>query len=308
MSVDWRGLLDNARVPWRDRGKNTSRSNINVCCPWCRDDQGFHLGISLEKEAYYCFRRPEHAGHNFVALLVKLGQPRVEAVKLLNTYRGDRAAPREAPEPLPASKAMQAWERFLPAAEAPAIIDYIAARLFDQPEEVARRYDIRCASYGKWAYRMIMPIMLGGELRSWTGRGIRADMVPKYYTMDSHLEGLVYLPRPARRTLIITEGPLDALKLAAAGERLPMAAVALTGKQLNAPRLLNVQQLAEAGMTDRVLLCLDADTSSAEATRMIAELRGNLRLDVQRLKLPAGYKDAGAMPQQFATEWLQGIV
>lgn len=51
---DLRSILSNAGVPWRDRGSNTSKSHINVCCPFCGEIR-FHCGIHREQGWYHCF-------------------------------------------------------------------------------------------------------------------------------------------------------------------------------------------------------------------------------------------------------------
>ena len=305
MSVDWRGLFDSIRVPWKDRGKNTSRKNVNICCPFCRDDQGYHLGISEDKPAYYCFRQPEHASGNLIALLVKMGQPRTEAFRLLNEFSRLRLEPAEAPA-LPAGHASSAWERFASGEQSNRLLDYIEGRGFADPEQICRRYDIRQTSLGRWALRALLPMRLEGELKSWTGRALRAESIPKYLTHESGLEGLVYMPRPARDLTLLVEGPLDALKLAVAGESMPVSAIALTGKQLNGPRLWNIRQ-ALTGCT-RLGLALDAGVSRAVYSRMTSELRAGLPgIEVRAIFLPDDYKDAGEMPIADAQQWLAGL-
>lgn len=109
--IDLRGLFDNLRVPWRDRGANTSRGNVNICCPFCRDDYGYHMTISETREgAYYCYRRPqEHSGGNLVRVLVKLGASRTEAISLINNFAGSRATEHAGPE-IVAAVAPQIWQ------------------------------------------------------------------------------------------------------------------------------------------------------------------------------------------------------
>lgn len=308
MDVDWRSLFDAIRVPWRDRGANTSRKNVNICCPFCRDDQGFHMGVAEDGKGYFCFRRSgEHSGSNFVRLLVRLGQGRLEAIRLLNEYQSLHQRARAAPIPIPVDKQTKAWENFSPLGESDRQLDYLYSRGFDDPETVAERYDLRFSRAGKWAGRLLLPFRdIDGGLRGWTGRALQKDTQPRYLTQESGVEGLLYIPRAPRALLIAVEGPLDALKLAVAGEPLPIAVAALTGKHLSEPRLWRLRHLMRASTSFR--LCLDADTGFLERQRMLAELRGIANGEpVQRLILPEGYKDAGEMPLTIAAQWLRGI-
>lgn len=306
MAIDLRSLFNELRIPWKDRGANTSRKNVNICCPYCKDDQGWHMGVSEDSGYYYCFRRPQHAGHHLPFLLIKLGADRSDAVRLYNRHLTSKPTNREALEPKPLTQQLKAWEEFDPGALWNRPMDYLQSRGFDDPDTVAQRYDIRYTQRGAFRNRLLLPILEKGSVVAWTGRALGKDMVPKYLTESSGREGLVYQPRAHRHTLVICEGPLDALKLAVAGERYPVSAVALTGKQLNADRLAHL--LDGADEVERVLLCLDADTAIWEASRMLAELVGSFRgREVRRIKLPEDYKDPGELPMDEARAWLRGL-
>jgi hypothetical protein len=307
--LDVRGLMDALRVPWKDRGRNCSKGNVNICCPYCKDDYGYHLTVSEELGGlYYCYRRPnDHSGANPLNLVMRLGPNRKEAVRLLNHYQRGRtqlvAEAVKAPQQTALSKQWGFFEQITE--QHPNYADYLRSRGFDHPVGLARRYDLRCAAAGKWAGRVLIPFSEGPELVAWTGRAIRKDAELKYYTNQNGHEGLVYLPRPARHTLFVAEGPLDALKGAAATEELPIATAALTGKQLNAERLGRLKR--QAAEAQQIVLVLDADTRFAERSRMLAELKGAfLGRVVRSLALPAPFKDLGEMGLRDARNFLQG--
>jgi DNA primase len=200
---------------------------------------------------------------------------------------------------------LAAWERFEPAERCAAALDYLYHRGYDEPERVAARYDLRFARLGKWSGRLLLPLSDGEELRSWTGRAWGLDE-PKYLEQKSGLPGLVYSPRPARNTLLLVEGPMDALKLAVAGEDLPVAATALTGKAISPERLWRIVQLAKA--SQQILLALDSDAALAEAMRLLAELKAALPGKVvRRVKMPEHHKDPGEIPLYLAQQWLFGL-
>ncbi len=145
--IDWRGLLNELGVPFRERGKNISRDSIGVCCPFCGDDHNYHMNIAQDKEAFYCRRDPTHAGHSFVKLLSGFRVKYDEAKRLLHTFSGGEQY-KEAP-PKEAVDMSDKWARFKPL-ERPHT-DYLAKRHFPNAQAVADRYDLRCAYWGKWA-------------------------------------------------------------------------------------------------------------------------------------------------------------
>lgn len=304
--LDLRAIFDSAKIGWKDRGRNCSSGNVNICCPMCHEDTGFHMSVSEEDGAFYCFRRPrEHSGRNLPWILRKLGMSASDA-DLVVSRQGRRKRP--AKPPPPPVVANPAWERFKPIdADAGAYLSYIASRGFLDPLGVAQRYDLRFARMGKWAGRLLLPLTHDGVTLGWTGRAISKRDELKYLTEAGEHEGLVYLPRAARATLIVSEGPLDALKLAVAGERLPVAAVALTGKALIPERLARIQHAA-GNVVRQALLGLDEDTTLGERSRMMAELKLGFRhTPLTTLRMPKPYKDAGAIPQDEAEAFLKGL-
>lgn len=307
-ALDVRGLMDSLRVQWRDRGKNTSRGNVNICCPFCKDDYGFHLSISEDRGGvYYCYRRPnDHSGTNPLRLIQRLGATRPDSYTLLNRYMGRVAAETVAEPPPPLSKVRARWERFDTLTDQhDDVLDYLRSRGFLRPLDVATRYDLRVAAQGKWAQRLLFPLLEDGDIIAWTGRALTSALDPKYYTEMNGRDGLVYMPRVAREVLFTVEGPMDALKGAAASESLPVATAALTGKQLNAQRLGRLRRMA-GDTVKRVVMVLDADTRLAERSRMLAELKGAFpRIPVRAQALPTPFKDLGEMGIRDAAAFLQ---
>lgn len=304
MQIDWRGLLTTIRVPWVDRGANTSGGNVNIACPWCRNDPSHHLGISLHKEAFYCYREPNrHSGSSFIRLLVALRQPRVEAVRLLNQHR-ERVSAFVPTEPADPAKVRAAWDRFAPAAASTRCLNYLERRGFASPRTVAETYDLRVAPAGDWSGRILLPLHGSeGEPVSWTGRALSPELTPKYLVQQ--LQGsYLFKPdarKPIRHTLVLVEGPLDALKIANACRRAPYIVAALSGKHLGSGKLLQLRLLG----AERVLLAADADVSTSSVYQQIAELSQALRpRHIGRAKIPTGYKDPAEIPTEEILPWL----
>jgi hypothetical protein len=291
--IDWRGLLGSLGIDWKDRGANTSRGNVNVCCPFCGpDDDGYHMAISESIEAYHCYRSPRrHSGRSFMHLLTGMGLKRVDAVQALNRYRANMV---QAPAREVQDSPDRAWANMRTAAAAQPYLNYLGKRLFDDPARTAMTHDLRYAPEGKWAQRLLIPVYWKDELLTWIGRAIKPELTPKYYNRPCNDDSYIYVPRPQAKVQIIVEGPLDALKLAVALAGTDVSGVALCSKALNASKMLKLRSLPAQGWH----LMLDNDAPLADAFAMQRELAGALGgLYIGRLRPPSSFKDAGEMPE-----------
>lgn len=302
MAVDWKSLFSAMGVDWRDRGPNTTRHDVNICCPFCGDDYGYHLGVSLRSTAYFCFRNSEHGGRSAGWLLRHLGATSDEAESLLKEYSDGAEIPvtKSAARP---DDITRDWRKFHPASGSDACMDYLRSRGFSEPVVTSQRYGLRYAPIGKWARRLILPVTLDGSVVSWTARAIDEDRRPKYLMQSVVFPGLVYMPRLSRDTMVIVEGPLDALKIAACGLD-HVGAVALMGKALNSRKLLILTRLLAD--TRKVIFAPDADVDVIAAKRMqqLLALTRMGKPTIPTIKPPAPYKDAGAMPFNAIRPWV----
>ncbi len=305
LAIDWHGLLGHLRIEWQDRGANTSRGNVNIHCPWCAErDPSHHLSISEEREAYYCYRDRRHRGRSFLYLLNALGVDRVNGVHLLSEYHASRRILKvEKPKE---SNLQAAWNQFINAHERQSILDYLEAREFINPARLCRRYDLRYAENGLWAQRLLIPLHDEGQVVSWTGRAIRPGLEPRYRMAKNDNPGLVYCPRTPQETVLIVEGPIDALKIAAAMEGTGISSIALITNSINGGKALRIQQIAES--CSRVYVVLDRGMEAFHARTIAAALAlpGKQRY-ISRLELPSGVKDPGEMSIEGVRTWLKQI-
>jgi hypothetical protein len=303
--IDWRGLLSSIQIEWRDRGANWSRGNVNIRCPLCANDPSFHMRLNEEEPGFYCLRDGRHKGRNLVFLLGRMKIAQHEAQRLLQTYSSKKLNFAPAP-PSPApdlSKALMRWNRFQPAQDSPHCRAYLLAeRGFPRPAVTCATYDLRYAPEGEWAQRILLPIRdTEGEVVSWVGRAL-SKQAELRYKMEDAARSLIYMPRRARRRLIVVEGPFDALKIAAATEAEDIAPMALLGKALNSTKLMLINRLAEEAT--EVFQCMDEEVPIGESYATLRELQAALRRPVRRLKLPLGSGDAGALDFAQVREWL----
>jgi hypothetical protein len=303
--IDWKQLLTDYHIPWRDKGKNTSRKDVNICCPFCGDDTGFHMGISLDNPTnFYCFRGTRaHSGKSYPWLLSALGLNTMEITKVLKEYDNAYAIPEEVP-PDPKSITTR-WKRFDRASGSISMLTYLLDRGFPDADRVANQFDLRYAAEGKWAQRILFPFYERAEVVSWAGRAIRDSFTPKMLMQDNQHPGLIYTPirRPKDKGVLI-EGQFDALKCAAYREDyFPMA---LSGKGLTDSKLIRISAVCHTYKIKTLYQVFDADVALSTRTQSLGMLKSALgrSVEVKTLALPRHYEDPGAMPPKVVENWL----
>jgi len=305
--IDWRSLFDALHVEWRDHGGNSSRNSIAIKCPFCRDDPSTHLAVAYDGAGYYCYRNPLHRGVSASRLLVRLGASYDEAQRLLRHYSGGPtvvAAPREVPS---FSQLQTAWSHFDPVSQSDRYIDYLTCRGFEDADLVADYYDMRYARVGKWSGRLLIPYYENGSLISWVGRSI-INHDPKYLAQISDAS-LLFVPvrtQAAYSVGILVEGPLDALKIAAACRTQGIMAAALSGKALPASKLLRISRFLDG--CARRYLAPDSDVPMSQIMAAINTIACALKSRyIRRLPIPQGRKDPGELSYQEVRTWLTGM-
>ena len=298
--IAWRSLFDSLRVPWKDRGSNCSRGHINIRCPWCGlADPSQHLTINEESGAYYCLRTPgkTHSGRSLPWLLLGLDVDSRQIDGLIEEHSDRRRQP---PQLVAAPSRILDWHKFEIGSGRDEVTEYLSSRGFDGPREVAARFGLRFTQYGRFSWRVLLPLTCPkdrGEVLAFTGRALRGQQ-PRYLTNDP-MEGSLYVPPRARGSTVI---------------------VALLGTALPAEKKLHLAEVCKSApsmilcegpfdaltlawgipnlslVPGRVLYVPDADQSVSDTYRLIEELEGIPGMPrVVRFELPRGYGDIGAM-------------
>jgi hypothetical protein len=302
----WRQLFDAIGVRWIDRGHNTARGHVNIPCPWCGTaDPSFHLGIEEATGAYYCLRsQPPHAGRSTPFLLMKLGVPSFQIDALLRDYSDDSPPPRTL-----RLRETTGWESLASAADYPAALTYLSGRGLAPPAVLARRYDMRFATVGRHAWRVLLPLHLNFTVVGWTGRAIGPRQSPRYLTNDPSDGASLYIPAyptKATHTIVIVEGPFDALAIADAYHPVQdITAIALTGLNIGRLRREHLGDVIGLAHKPNVLVTLDEDQSTYTSENLKDVLAHATGLpQAGNFPLPSGVKDAGEMTRSQIRTWL----
>lgn len=288
------------RIPFRQ----LSDRELLLHCGRCGSaDRGAHLAVSLAGNGYRCFRNSSHNGHDLVSLLWWQGVDRIDATQTLNRHIIQASVPAPIVPRDPASVAF-AWSRFRPASESPHCVAYLERRGFTTPHATADRYDLRFSAEGKWARRLLLPIRIGGSLAGWTGRETGHGTGARYLTEESPGHPILYAPdyNKLATTVILTEGPFDALKTCVGTEGHPFISIALCGKSLSATRLLELRAISYG--QELLLFTPDRDVPVGEVMQTTAELRSVMTCPVRVASLPLDCDDPGEIPTEDIVPWL----
>lgn len=323
---DWRAFCTEHNVPFVTSGPNTARGHVSIRCPFCGDgDPSQHMGLSLDRNdpAWGCFRNSAHRGRNPRRLVQRLlGISFAEAWRKVEQQQGATADSAELERSTQALIALAdrqehraencpPWPtEFKPVIPgrgyAGQFITYLERErgFIGHAGEVSERYGLHYALTGDYAWRLIFPIHeADGRLLGWTGRDIRPKAWLRYRSSAPLPQRALYNAHLAARsegdTLVVVEGPVDAIKVDYFGAPFGVAAVATLGTALPAERRAALASFCRR--FERVALLFDEETLT-EVLGLVPELAEASGRDV--LLWRPGAKDPGAMGEDAIREFL----
>lgn len=315
--INWAEVLRDNRIPFIERGANVSRGELNIRCPFCGSaDPSFHMGLSLETGYWACWRNGQHRGKSPVRLLVRLLDVSVRVARELAGLSEDWVDPEGFSEAV--AKFMGriqtraaldvAWPE-LPSTMRPIEnrgatrnhFQYLERRGFTEIDALVDQYGLLADCGGPWSWRVVIPYIVGGRVSAWTGRAIAAAEI-RYkdlafdqcaYPIKQTLYNGDALDDPRAHTLVVVEGPIDALKLDFYSQDFGVRAVGLSTNTISEGQ---VDALLDKGLRFRkVLFMMD----NATQLSVVDSMRMRSKLDMLRntgtVAVPAGKKDAGEL-------------
>uniref|UniRef100_A0A6M3LI92 Putative DNA primase n=1 Tax=viral metagenome TaxID=1070528 RepID=A0A6M3LI92_9ZZZZ len=208
--IDVLSFLEDNDIPFRTEGKNISQGWIGITCPYpdC-SDPSFHCGIHLQSGTHNCWIC---GGKGRMVHLVKilLDISYSKAKSLLEKYPATVALEETEEKPEVQSITLDHFDTFLPALPR----DYLISRDFD-PDLIQRKYSIRfCYTTGKFAYRIIIPVILNGQIVNFTARDVTGIQEPKYKNLSNEkavipIKSCLYNLDSVKNDVIICEGVTD---------------------------------------------------------------------------------------------------
>ena len=285
--MNWIDLLDDNHIDYVTRGPNTKRGEVSVQCPWCgQDDPSHHLGISIDREAWGCHRNPSHRGKGPIRLVqALLGCSQAQARLVVAQYGA--ADPETLDDAL---KALEGTSDHYKPVEAPPenlhfplefrnikahgtsrrFYEYLRHRGFHEPSALIQQHKLKCCSVGRWKDRIIIPIYHDTKLVAWTGRAIQKNLeAPRYLSTSQAIKTTIFNYDELLTggdTLIVTEGPFDALKVDFYGAKLGARATCVFGTSITIDQISLIRKVSRK--FNRTVLLLDKDAVEVSFTTM----------------------------------------
>jgi len=270
--LNWLRVLNSSGIEYVERGSNVAKGHVNIHCPWCGSaDPSHHLGIELSTGYWGCWRNAQHRGKSPLRLLVRLlgvsyykareiagltddyadpeGFDAVAArvmqrgqVEIEQLFKRNALKIPEGNRPIVNSGATRRhWEYlvydrgFLPC-DIPLLLDW---------------YLVVGSVSGTYRDRVLLPYVMEWELVAWTARAI-ADAKIRY--LDLSKDECVVEPKQTLynhdaafaggHTLLVVEGPFDALKLDLYGRDWGVRAVALSTNSIQDQQIYLLEEAA----------------------------------------------------------------
>lgn len=318
MAFDFQRFFEQHRIEFARSGANTSRNNVSIHCPFCGTaDPSKHMSVAVNGKGWRCWRHPQHRGKNATRLVQALlgcdweraaqitGESKYVPTDFLARIRGAINPPEIKPrEGLDVPKEFRRFE-FKPSSRP--FEEYLIGRGYTEAdiETMSSRYGMRYCTSGAYRYRVVFLIRYMDKLVAWTGRHI-GDSELRYKTLSVDEEkatqegykpalGAVShyllwwdrLQNVDADTLIICEGPFDALKVDVLGRRHGIAATCFFTSAPTEAQVALLHELCPQFKTK--ILLLDRGTL-ALAMRINSRLSG---LGIKTREVPFGLKDPG---------------
>ena len=323
---DWQRFCIDHKIPFVDHGPNTAKGNISVSCPMCGDDPSEHMGLSLDARnpVWGCFRNANHSGRLPWYLVKRLLNISLSQARLLCEAQPQEGAPidafevlvqqlkdeEEAPITQDATPELYAQDA-KPLGEYPVnkykarFLNYLMFRGFDKPFQVAQHYQLEYCLSGRFAHRLIVPFVVGGCRVGFTARSIIGHEV-RYLTSANLSKSYLFNCDSCTdaEVVLITEGPLDAMKLDFYSSRF-IGIVAVMGLAWTQEQFAALVAITK---NKRVVVLFDDDdvglTGACNLASQLAEHRQGVIAATGVLR-KFGVKDPGQLTPPQVTDFLR---
>jgi hypothetical protein len=221
LNIDFVALCRTYHIPYAESGHHHCHEGwVQTHCPFCAGGQeGFHLGYSLERGTFHCWRCGSHNFAEVMRQLLHVGENKL-AYRIAGKFKlGPRTsqerhlAPRKRKHTCPPPPGITS---LLPQHKR-----YLRGRRFN-PRQLQQEWGIMGTAHtsGIWAWRIIIPVReIDGHICAYQGRVIREDVDPRYrFTPNKDMtvdpKTLLYgIEKVRGDAVVIVEGATDVWRL-----------------------------------------------------------------------------------------------
>ena len=253
--IDAISYLDSAGVDYKTSGKNVSRNDVNIDCPWCGADK--HLAIHRTKgtlNCWVCSFSDLKYWPTFINLIMELdgiSYPKaVEVIKEFSDSDGendniDRSfKPKKTKIELPSES--QSFDNPKSIRHRDLALKYLKSRNFGT--DVIDKYKLVFCSTGEFAFRIIIPYYYAGKLITFSGRTY-LNREPRYKHLSATSsvmtpkEFLYPIDMFSGDHLRLVEGPTDVWRIGG-DSSLALSSNRLSYKQMELIKDLKLKSLS----------------------------------------------------------------
>jgi hypothetical protein len=272
MAFDWPQFLTQHNISYITTGK-VGRNDLGCQCPFCGNaDTGYNMSISLIGRGWYCWRQPDgHKGttpHRLIQALLGCSYLDAEAIvssdarfipndgDFLNRLTALFNTTNPVVQPRLTLKVPEEFRPITNIGMGRMFVSYLEKRGFDYTDipKLVKDFQLRyCVSdaflNGAYSNRLIFLITIEHNLVSWTGRHIGSSrlrynslstedqLLPARLSLKETVLWYDWLHQLDTGTLIVSEGPFDALKLNYLGNPKSIYATCIYGSTISDAQL-----------------------------------------------------------------------
>jgi len=321
VNFDWLQFLEQHGITYRQ----VSRAEVTVTCPFCgHDDPSQHMNINLEGRGWHCWRNDRHGGRDPTRLVAALLHCTMQAAAQLTRSNSflptnfleriqTAMQPRPAPSPQLTLKLPSEFRELDHGVMARPYVHYLLDRGFHRDEiDGLSNHDVYYCPIGPYHGRIMFCVYHRNHLITWTGRTVSdTPGVVRYRTLSpladkAEQEGSPPALGPLpdyllwfdellacdARTIVVCEGPFDALKVLLLGQTAGVVATCLFGNRMSPAQIELLHKLLPR--FKRRILLLDRETLPNTL-----KIQGHFtKLKLEARYLPSDLKDHGELDSQ----------
>lgn len=278
MPFDIYTFLRDHGINFRDEGsKHCQHGWVQIPCPFCTGNIGWHLGYNLNKDYWNCWRCGWKTSENVIKAITGLSRDKIKNIR--GSYRV------RSKNPVQAKIAVRKVGKVkLPSGISdlsPNHRKYLKERGFN-PKELANIWGLKgTGPVGPYKFRVIAPIYLRGKLISYQGRDItgKSDLKYKACGQDrelmDHKDSLYGFDLVPGDGVVVVEGITDAW-------RLGPGAVATFGIEFKNSQINLLRNFKE------VFILFDIDPQAKKQAEKLAAVLSAFNIQVEVLELDSG--------------------
>lgn len=296
--MDFIKFCEDFRIKTASFGHKHQRAGwINISCPFCSGDPGFHLGWNNKQQYFSCYR----CGWNPIEKVISALSGRKDIKSLLVKYKGKIPLEEKTTIVRPEEVKLPDGTSLMTSRHK----QYLSKRL-SNPDYLETFWGLKGTGHtGSYRFRIIAPIYFQGQLVSYQGRDITDKQQAKYKAASeeeeiiSHkhiLYGWDKIPAEVKSCLVV-EGVTGVW-------RFGVGALGIFGVEYTASQ---VRLLAER--FEKIYLLLDADEAGERATNKLLNDLSVMGREVIALGFTEKGKrlDSGSIPQNIADKMIEKI-